>query len=98
MKAQPLDGASAQASRGIALRGISSFDQHTIHLHISRCHLKARRKPVQKALDNSVAVHANHAAVRPSHADVRNVSSALRQDAFVGGSYVRMWAHNSGDA
>jgi len=84
--------------RPAELRGPWSFgfDQHAIHLHVAGSHLEPRGQSIQKLPDDAVAVHSNHAAMRPGHSHVGDISRALRKKVFIGGSHVGVRADDSG--
>jgi len=65
---------------------------------VARGRLKARRHPAQKALNDQLFFHPDHTVVRPSHADIGDVSRAFGQDGFIGRGNMRVRAHNGSGA
>src|SRR6266850_144798 len=95
---QPLNGARAEAACGIPRAFIVGIDQDTVHLHVAGGNLEACRQAVQEFRDDTVAVHADHTAVRSGHANVGDVGRALGENVLVRRRDMRVRAHHRADA
>src|SRR5207253_824737 len=97
-EAQALNGARTQTAGSIARAVVIGFNQDAIHLHVAGSHFEPRGQAIEELSDDAVAVHSNHAAMWPGHADVRDVRRALRQNMFIGGSHMRVRSDNHAHA
>src|SRR6267143_6900801 len=96
-EAQSLNGARAEAACGIARAFVVGVDQDAVHLYIAGGDLESRRQTIQKFRDDAVAVHADHSAVRPGHANIRDVGCAFRKNVLVSRRNMRVRAHYRAD-
>src|ERR1700722_2166090 len=78
-EAQALDGVGAQAAGGVTRGFVGSFYQDGVHLDIAFGDLKAGWQAVEKFFDDALPIHADYASMRPSHAHIGDVRSALGQ-------------------
>jgi len=76
--------ASAAHATGLA-RILVAINDHGAEPDIARGGLEADGHAVQELVDDSSFFHADDAVVRTSHADVGDVGSSFRENAFVCG-------------
>ncbi len=89
-KAEAFDGAGAEAAGGVTRGFVGGFDQHGVHLDVAFGDFKACWQAIEKFFDDALAIHADHAAMRPGHAYIGDVRGALGQHMLIGGGHVRM--------
>src|SRR6516164_7687299 len=97
-EAQTGDRFGAQAPGAVRRASLVGLDDHGVHLDIAGSDLKARWEAIEELLDDARPVHADHAVVRPGHADIAAIGGAAGKHAFVGGRDVRVCADDGGNA
>lgn len=87
---QAFDGAGATGR-------FLDIKENGVHLDVALGDGEADRERVVEALDNWAPLHADDAAVRARHANVRDVGRAAWKDAIIGGLHMGVRAENGGD-
>ena len=75
-----------------------AIHHHGAEPNIAGGRFEARRHIVQKPPDHQFFLHADHAVIRASHADIGDVGGTVGQHALIGGRNVGVRADDRGDA